>query len=87
MDKTLQLKIEQKIHESISNKDDIKQLIQSLSNIDNSKSFILGIVVGRIYNSFYYQSKRILNREPTNEEFREFLELIRSKKSEIENLW
>ena len=87
MDKTLQLKIEQKIHESISNKDDIKQLIQLLSNIDNSKSFILGIVVGRIYNSFYYQSKRILNREPTNEEFREFLELIQSKKSEIENLW
>ena len=87
MDKVLQLKIEQKIQESISNKDDIKQLTRLLSNIDNSKSFVLGLVVGRIYNSFYYQSKRILNREPTNEEFKEFLELIQNKKSEIERLW
>ena len=65
MDETLLKKIEQKIQDSISNKDEIKQLIKSLSLIDDSKSFALGIVVGRIYNAFYYQSKRILNRERT----------------------
>jgi hypothetical protein len=43
--------------------------------------------VGRIYNSFFYQSKRILNREPTKEEFEEFLELLKTKKSDLENLW
>ena len=58
MDETLLKKIDEKIQETISNKDDIKQLISMLSNIDNSKSFALGIVVGRIYNAFYYQSKR-----------------------------
>jgi hypothetical protein len=87
VDKILLSKIEQKIQDTISNKDEIKQLIQLLSNIDNSKSFALGITVGRIYNAFYYQSKRILNREPTKQEFDEFLEFIKNKKSDLENLW
>ena len=80
-------KIKQKIHETISNKDEIQQIIKLLSNIDDSKSFALGIVVGRLYNAFYYQTKRILNREPTEFEFTEFLEFIKSKKSDLENLW
>ncbi len=87
MDKILKNKIEEKIQETISNKIEIKQLLQSLSNIDDSKSFVLGIIIGRIYNSFYYQSKRILNREPTKEEFHEFVEFVKSKKSIFENLW
>ena len=87
MDEILLNKIEQKIQDSISNKDEIKQLIKSLSLIDNSKSFALGIVVGRIYNTFYYQSKRILNREPTKQEFQEFLEFVKNKKSDLDNLW
>ncbi len=87
MDETLLKKIDQKIQETISNKDEIKQLIKSLSSIDDSKSFALGIAVGRIYNSFYYQSKRILNREPTKDEFEEFLKFVQKKKSALENLW
>ena len=87
MDKILKNKIEEKIQETISNKNELKQLFQSLSNMDDSKSFVLGIIVGRIYNSFYYQSKRILNREPTAEEFCEFVEFVKSKKSKLENLW
>jgi hypothetical protein len=87
MDELLLGKIQQKIQDTISNKDDIKQLILTLSTIDSSKSFALGIAVGRIYNSFYYQSKRILNREPTKKEFEEFLEFVKLKKSDLENLW
>jgi len=87
MDEIILKKLEQKIQDAISNKDEIRQLIQSLSNIDDSKSFALGIMVGRIYNAFYYQSKRILNREPTKDEFKEFLEFIKTKKSTLENLW
>jgi len=87
MDKILMEKIKQKIQDSISNKEEIRQLIQLLSNIDDSKSFALGVIVGRIYNAFYYQTKRILNREPTPSEFTEFLEFIKSKKSELMDLW
>ncbi len=80
-------KIKQKIHDTISNKEEIQQLIQFLSNIDDSKSFALGIVVGRLYNAFYYQTKRILGREPTDIEFTEFLEFVKSRKTDLENLW
>jgi hypothetical protein len=87
MDEILLGKIEQKIRETISNKDEIKEIIQLLSNIDDSKSFALGVIVGRIYNAFYYQSKRILNREPTKDEFQEFLKFVKNNKSDLENLW
>ena len=87
MDEVLLKKIEQKIQDSISNKDDIKELIKLLSTIDNSKSFALGIVVGRLYNTFFYQSKRILKRDPTKQEFEDFLKFIENKKSDLEHLW
>ncbi|AFS82274.1 hypothetical protein [Candidatus Nitrosopumilus sediminis] len=87
MDETLLKKIEQKIQDSISNKDEIKQLIKSLSSIDGSESFAMGIIVGRLYNTFYYQSKRILNRDPSPKEFEEFLEFVKNKKSDFKNLW
>jgi hypothetical protein len=87
MDDVLLKKIEQKIQDSISNKDDIKELIKLLSTIDDSKSFALGIVVGRLYNTFFYQTKRILKRDPTNQEFEDFLKFIENKKSDLERLW
>ena len=87
MDEILLKKIEQKIQDSISNKDDIKELIKLLSTIDDSKSFALGIVVGRLYKTFFYQSKRILKREPTKQEFEDFLKFIENKKSDLESLW
>ncbi len=87
MDKILKNKIDEKIQETIANKKEIKKLLKSLSNIDDSNSFVLGIIIGRLYNSFYYQSKRILNREPTCEEFSEFVELVKSMESKFENLW
>ncbi len=87
MDEILLKKIEQKIQDSISNKDDIKELIKLLSTIDDSTSFSLGIVVGRLYNTFFYQSKRILKRDPTKQEFEDFLKFIENKKSDLEHLW
>ena len=87
MDEIVLKKIEQKIQDSITSKDDIKELIKLLSTIDDSKSFALGIVVGRLYNTFFYQSKRILKRDPTKQEFEDFLKFIENKKSDLENLW
>ena len=87
MDEVLLEKIEQKIHDSISNQDDVKELIKSLSTIDNSQSFALGLVVGRLYNTFFYQTKRILKRDPTKQEFEDFLKFIENKKPDLESLW
>jgi hypothetical protein len=87
MDDLLLQKIEQKIQDSITNQDDIKELIKLLSTIDSSKSFALGIVVGRLYNTFFYQTKRILKRDPTKKEFEDFLKFVENKKPDLEHLW
>ena len=87
MDDILLQKIEQKIQDSISNQDDIKELIKLLSTIDSSKSFALGIIVGRLYNTFFYQTKRILKRDPTKKEFEDFLKFVENKKPDLEHLW
>ena len=86
MNELLVQKMEQKIQEAISNKQQIKQLAKTLSLIDDSKSFTLGIIIGRLYNAFYYQSKRILNREPTDYEFEEFLKFLKYRKSDLVHL-
>ena len=87
MDEIILKKIEKKVQDIILHNDDVEQLINFLSSIDESKSFGLGIVVGRMYNSFYYQTKRVLNREPTDEEFQEFLEFMEKQKIKLELLW
>ncbi|PIW33474.1 MAG: hypothetical protein COW27_00455 [Nitrosopumilales archaeon CG15_BIG_FIL_POST_REV_8_21_14_020_37_12] len=87
MNEILMQKMEQKIQETVSNKQELKQLAETLSSIDGTKSFVVGIIVGRLYNAFYYQSKRILGRDPTESEFKEFLEFVKSKISTLENLW
>ena len=87
MDEIILEKIKQKIRDTVSDNDEVKQLIELLSDVDNSNSFALGIVVGRIYNTFFYQSKRILNREPSKQEFDEFLKFIKTEKPTLEELW
>ena len=86
MDEIILKKIRQKIKDATSNKDEIKQLIVLFSNVDSSDSFALGVVVGRLYNTFFYQSKRILHREPTKQEFKEFLEFVKTEKSVLRDL-
>lgn len=39
--------------------------------------FAYGVAVGRLYNSFRYQCRRILGRDPTAEEVGEFADLVR----------
>lgn len=85
MDKFLKKKLETKIQETILQKNEVKKLC-SITNIGDSKSFVLGIMVGRLFNSFYYQSKKILGREPTEFELVEFIAMIESKRSDFENL-
>lgn len=83
MDENLQEKLEQKIRETVSKKDEIKRLSKLLSDIDDSEPFMLGVAVGRLYNAFYYQTRRILGREPTNIEFQEFLNMIKSARIDL----
>jgi hypothetical protein len=84
VDEKLQEIIEKKINETFSNTDEISQIIKSLEVLStNKESFAYGIVIGRLYNSFYYQCRRVIKRNPTNQEFTEFIGLLKKQQSEF----
>ena len=67
-----------KISEIKTENDQTKQIIDEFSNLD-SISFSSGIMIGRLFNSFYYQHRRVLKRNPTDSEFNEFLEFLKKE--------
>jgi hypothetical protein len=83
MDKSLEQKINEKITNALDNISEIDQIAKSLDAKNTSSDFKYGVILGRLYNSFYYQCRRILKRDPTPQEFSEFLEILSRRKSEI----
>ena len=83
MDEKIQKILEGKIQESISKKNEVVLLSKSLGEGKNESVFRYGIIIGRLYNSFYYQYRRILNRSPTDQEFSEFVKLLKEHENEL----
>ena len=76
--------IQKKIDETFHRIDEIDKITKSLNELavqDNAFGF--GIVIGRLYNSFFYQCRRILKRDPTEQEFLEFLEILKTRQSDF----
>jgi hypothetical protein len=68
-----------KIQETISSTDEISKIQQVLLPripVTSLDDFVFGIAIGRIYNSFHYQTRRALKRNATKEEFAEFLDIL-----------
>ena len=84
MDEKIQKVLEEKIHESTSRVNEITSFVNSLEQTKNPDVFGRGIIIGRLYNSFYYQSRRILKRNPTEQEFSEFIQLLKEHENELE---
>ena len=85
MDEKIQKILEEKIHESVDKGNEITLLVESLGNTESPNVFGRGIIIGRLYNSFYYQSRRILNRSPTDQEFSEFIKLLKEHENELQS--
>jgi len=84
MNEKLLEKMNQKITETFENTNEIKIILESLKELaSDDNSFAYGLVIGRLYNSFHYQCRRILKRDPTNDEFLEFLEILKNHQSEF----
>ena len=83
MDEKIQKVLEEKIRESTSKINEITTLVNSLGQTKNQNVFGQGIIIGRLYNSFYYQSRRILKRNPTEQEFSEFIQLLKKHENEF----
>ena len=78
MDEEITKILEKKIGEIKNEDNKTKQIIDQFSNFD-SISFSSGIMIGRLFNSFYYQHRRILKRSPNDIEFNEFLEFLKNE--------
>ena len=84
MDEKIEKIMQEKIHETVGKVKEITLLINSLDVISSdATSFGIGIMIGRLYNSFYYQSRRILKRDPTEKEFSDFIELVKQHQSKF----
>tara|TARA_B100000929_G_scaffold6200_1_gene5231 strand:+ start:128 stop:397 length:270 start_codon:yes stop_codon:yes gene_type:complete len=86
MDKKIQKIMQEKIRETTEGVNEITLLINSLYPSSNANSFGYGIIIGRLYNSFYYQSRRILKRDPTKQEFSEFIQLLKEHENEFSEI-
>ena len=78
MDKEIIEILEKKINEIKSANPQINTIIDEFETLDSNTLFS-GIMIGRLFNSFYYQHRRILKRTPTEIEFKEFIEFLKSK--------
>ena len=76
-----------KLDEIFVKNDEIRKITSSIDGNTyslDSQSLWLGILIGRLYNSFYYQHRRVLDRNPTNDEFLEFVDLIKSNQKNFQ---
>ena len=76
-----------KLDEIFVKNDEIRKITSSIDvntySLD-SQSLWLGILIGRLYNSFYYQHRRVLDRNPTTDELLEFVDLIKSNQKNFQ---
>lgn len=76
--------IETKIDATFAKIDEINKIVESLDELSvQNNAFAFGIIIGRLYNSFFYQCRRILKRDPTEPEFLEFLEILKTRQPEF----
>ena len=78
MDEEITKILEKKISEIKNEDNKTKQIMEQFSNFDTI-SFSSGLMIGRLFNSFYYQHRRILKRSPNDIEFNEFLEFLKNE--------
>ena len=78
MDEQIIKVLEKKIVEMKNEDKRTNQIINEFPNF-HSTSFSSGMIIGRLFNSFYYQHRRILKRSPNDIEFNEFLEFLKKK--------
>ena len=86
MDEKIQKVLEEKIHDSLGRIDEITLLVKSFTfegKLTQESVFKRGLIIGRLYNSFYYQTRRILKRDPTEQEFIEFIQLLEEHANEF----
>lgn len=88
MDDGVKKAVLDKIDETLASADEVREIQRRLTSVvSGNVEFVFGIAIGRIYNSFYYQTRRILKRNPTEQEFKEFLEILDKHAKDIRQVF
>jgi hypothetical protein len=88
MDPRVKKAVLSKIDESIRGAGEIREIQQHLGiPVQSPQDFAFGIAIGRIYNSFHYQTRRALGRNATEQEFSEFLGILEERVAEIRHAY
>lgn len=75
-----------KIDDVIAGSNEIAEItIRVKSMIKDEGEVAFGVALGRIHNAFHYQTRRVLKRNATEEEFDDFLKLLSNRSEEIKN--
>jgi hypothetical protein len=85
MDARVRKAMAAKIDEAVQSAGEVREIQEGLGDIGvkSKADFAFGIAVGRIYNSFHYQTRRMLGRNATDDEFAEFVSLLSSRAAEL----
>ena len=85
MDPRVKKAVLEKIEGAVSNTTEIKSIVEKLESVKVSSKddFAFGVALGRIFNSFHYQTRRTLRRDATPEEFDEFLDILQRSAESI----
>ena len=84
MDPRLKNIMNSKIDEVIRRSDEILTITKSLESlVDDEEETAFGIALGRVYNAFHYQTRRILKRDATEQEFMELVGMLSTRAEEI----
>lgn len=84
MDARLREIMNAKIDDVINKSKEIIAITSSLKELtDDKQEIAFGIALGRVYNAFHYQTRRILKRNATEQEFREFVDMLSKRGEEI----
>ncbi len=84
MDARVRTIMSSKIDEVIRRSNEVLDITKSLESlIDDEEKVAFGIALGRVYNAFHYQTRRILKRDATEQEFREFVAMLSPRAEEI----
>tara|TARA_B100000929_G_scaffold196155_1_gene155574 strand:+ start:128 stop:406 length:279 start_codon:yes stop_codon:yes gene_type:complete len=87
MDEKILKILHDKLDEIFVKNDEIRKITSSIdvnTYLLDPQSLWLGILIGRLYNSFYYQHRRVLDRNPTTDEFVEFVDFIKSNQKNFQ---
>ena len=84
MDSSIRRAMMAKLDESLSLSNELLSLRDSIgSGLNRPDDFLLGLIVGRVYNSFHYQTRRILQRDASPGEFADFVLLLNQEMPRI----